>query len=1079
MHIWLFQSHRTRKSIVAHSYVILFLFALFLGCSVLEPLMACQDQGRASTQTPPYPAFGLSELRFGQGLEVRQSFSWCGFWLVYAHDPQNLQPRSADNGGSPPGAPTSKSELHPQIAVMKNGRILIVSVPAGKSVCWVLKTHGEVPRGQLLLKVSHFWGGAARLQAHFAGTQKDVNKRDILLPGHDDKPKEFVVETKGVGSAGPLLIILFAPEEAAAIRLENPRWIFDNGTSVDLELVPPASPEVFPPPILPPYHPAIEMALLEWDWRLQDGIGTQREPVGFSEAVSRLLDRVQAFLSDWQTGGNLISSWQQEFEELCRQYASFSSEGQGTTERDWEKLWKKVHLFRRRLMLNNPQVSLGPVAFVKQAPSAFSHQLTQYYGRDARPGGGIFVLEAPGQSMKSRSLTESKLPEGSYQHLDLDYDATRLVFAFCGVDRPPPNRDAHPHCFYHLYEVRLDGSELRPLTDGPYDDFAPRYLPDGSLIFISTRRGGFHRCGRGPCPVYTLTRREVDGTIRVISFHETHEWDPAVLPDGRVIYTRWDYVDRHAVHYQHLWTARPDGSDVRIFYGNGTLNPVGIWEAVPVPGSRKVMATAAAHHAMTAGSIVLVDITRGIDDLAPLERLTPEVPFAESETPVIRDAGGVWHAPVGVRKRPPIGVDARRWPGHCYRSPYPFNEKCFLAAYSYDALIGEPTANRANMFGLYLVDRFGNREPLYRDLNISSLWPVVIRPRPRPPEVPAVFRDSEQAEQLSSTQTAFERRESTAPQLPQASGLSGAMWLARYAAPQIPKEGGDFPSTLGEKPRAEGVFFLRNVYNSWPLLPTVKINKLRIVQILPKATPHINSPPVGLANASPGKQVLGTVPVEEDGSACFVAPARIPLAFQALDERGQAVQIMRSVTYLQPGEFCGCVGCHEPRNMAPQGGNSLPLALQRPPSLIQPGPPGSKPFSYPRLVQPILDRHCVICHDDRKTEGSINLVGRPEGHYTVSYLALAPRVKFSVWDGRGDFVQTNCEPYTHPDFFGARGSPVMNLITQGHGGVILSPDEFEALATWIDCNALFYGTFDPDDQRRQQRGEEIRGPSIE
>ena len=186
---------------------------------------------------------------------------------------------------------------------------------------------------------------------------------------------------------------------------------------------------------------------------------------------------------------------------------------------------------------------------------------------------------------------------------------------------------------------------MRQLTDGPFDDFSPRYLPNGRIIFVSTRRGGFHRCGRGPCPVYTLATCEADGANpRVISFHETHEWDPAVLNDGRIIYTRWDYVDRDAVHFQQLWTVRADGSDVRSFYGNYTLNPVGVWEARPVPGSRKVMATAGAHHAMTAGSIILLDVTKGIDGQEPITRLTPDAPFPESETVVLpawRDAAPV------------------------------------------------------------------------------------------------------------------------------------------------------------------------------------------------------------------------------------------------------------------------------------------------------------------------------------------------------------------------------------------------------------------------------------------------------
>ena len=112
-------------------------------------------------------------------------------------------------------------------------------------------------------------------------------------------------------------------------------------------------------------------------------------------------------------------------------------------------------------------------------------------------------------------------------------------------------------------------------------------------------------------------------------------------------------------------------------------------------------------------------------------RLTPDVLFPESESPVFQ-----WHAPVGVVKQPPVPLEEKRWPGHCYRSPYPLSTNIFLAAYSYDALIGEPDANPANMFGLYLLDGFGNKELIYRDLNICSLWPAPLRPRPRPPVIP-------------------------------------------------------------------------------------------------------------------------------------------------------------------------------------------------------------------------------------------------------------------------------------------------------------------------------------------------------
>ncbi len=761
-----------------------------------------------------------------------------------------------------------------------------------------------------------------------------------------------------------------------------------------------------------------DQALIERDWRMQDGIGTERNPSTYAAASELLLKRGDALLHDLRAAGVELQQEQAAWDRLRG-----AAPGEAT--------WRQLHELRRRIALRNPLAQLGPLVFIKQVPSCFSHQLTQYYGSCARPGGGIFVLEEPGTSMRCRQLAAS-LPAGSYQHAEVSYDGRKVLFAFCPVDSAPANREAHPDRFYHLYELCADGQGLRQLTAGAYDDFAPRYLPDGHLVFTSTRRGGFHRCGRGPCPTYTLATANADGSDpRTISFHETHEWDPAVLNDGRIIYTRWDYVDRHAVHYQQLWSAHPDGSNVRAFYGNHTLNPVGVWEAQPIPGSPRIMATAAAHHAMTAGSIILLDVTRGIDGLDPITRLTPDALFPESETPVAQGASGrgTWRAPSGVATPPPVPPETVRWPGHCYRTPWPLSEKYFLAAYSFDPLIGEPGANPPNMFGLYLVDCFGNKELLYRDPDISSLWPVPLRPRTQPPACPAT------------------------------------------ATTNLPT----------------GTFYLQNVRAAWPYLPDVPINRLRILQVLPKTTPHANTPTVGLANASPGKQVLGTVPVETDGSAYFRAPAGVALSFQALDARGQAVQLMRSDTYLQPGENAACIGCHEPRASAPAPRGAA-LALQRPPSDITPGPDGSRPLSYPLLVQPVLDKHCVGCHGSTaltagsgaQPRGGIALTGVQQGRFTTSYHALAPRVSFSAWGGKpGDFRVTNSEPLTQPDFFGSRGSPLMQMLLRGHHHVVLTPTDIERLATWMDANALFYGTFEATDQARQQRGERIAGPTLE
>ncbi len=896
----------------------------------------------------------------------------------------------------------------PQVAVMETARTLAVSVDRGEEVRLVVPVKNVREPLRIMADVSVLRGTQAEVELSLG------DARVARTVGCGDRAV-LAGEPVRAGTEGEIVLTTRGADAETGVRWSGLRYALGDEV-FPVPLVFEQAKEAIPPPKSPELHPAIEQELIQWDWRMQDGIGTARERRSWGEAIEAVLERGDRLIRNLAASGVPLDELAAPWQAARSQWQSMSAAGTAS-DAEWEKLWKEVHALRRRIVFRNPLAQVGPLVFVKRVPSAMSHQLTQYSGRCARPGGGVFVLDAPGESMRCRQLAE--LPMGSYLSFDVSWDGRRVLFSFCETDPNAVDWRTNENQHYHLFEMGADGSDLRQLTDEPFDDFSPRYLPNGKILFLSTRRGGFHRCGRGPCPVHTLALANADGSDpRVISFHETHEWDPAVLNDGRVIYTRWDYVDRHAVHYQQLWSVRPDGSDVRAFYGNNTLNPVGVWEARPVPGSNCVMATAAAHHAMTAGSIILLDVTRGIDGLKPITRLTPDALFSESEFPVQR-----WHATAGVPEPPEVPTEEKRWPGHCYRTPYPLSEDFFLAAYSFDPLIGEPLANPANMFGIYLVDRFGNKELIYRDPSIGSLWPTLLRARPRPPAL---------------------------------------------------------HSSLVERQPGEGTFFLQDVYDSWPQLARAEhpIKQLRIVQVLPKTTPHANTPRVGLANASPGKQVLGTVPVERDGSAYFRAPSGIPLAFQALDQRGMAVQTMRSLTYLQPGEQLGCVGCHEPRTTAPAtlAMRAGALAAERAPSEIAPGPEGSKPFSYARLVQPVLDKHCVECHRPGKADGGVDLTGAPAGEFTASYNALAPRVPFSQWKGT---PQDNFEPLTYPDRFGARASKLTQLLLEGHEGATLSDAEVDRLITWMDANALFYGTFDPEDQQRQRRGEQIAGPALE
>jgi Hydrazine synthase alpha subunit middle domain len=790
----------------------------------------------------------------------------------------------------------------------------------------------------------------------------------------------------------------------------------------------------FPVQSSPRLLPAIVDAQLECDWRMADGIGTSREPVSYATAIKKLFRQGDLLVDDLQNKETDLGKTLAKWNGLKKDFKKLSADNK-TTEPQWQSLWLAIHRTRRALVFKNPLADTGPLLFSKRVPSIMSHQLTQCYGYTSQPGGGLFVLDQPGQSIKVRCLTGS-MKSGSFLRPEVTFDGQTIYFPYCKADTAPEEWGDPKTMdrWFHIWSMKADGSDLKQLTDGPFDDLNPICLPDGQLMFPSTRRGGFHRCGRGPCYVYTLAIAGADGSDpHPVSFHETNEWDPTIGHDGRVIYTRWDYVDRNAVYYQQLWSVRQDGSDVRIFYGNNTFNPPGIWEAHAVPGSNKVMATAAAHHGMSAGSIILLNVTEGVDGPKPIQRLTPDALIPESEAPLAHSAKlpepldfdyqpqRFWEANFDPNRNTKKTIEQRRWPGHCYKAPYPLSEDYFLASYSYDRLLGEPGPNRPNMFGLYLVDSFGNRELLYRDPNISSQWVIPLKARKKPIQTPTTVVKGPDGKQSET-----------------------------------------------------GTFFLQNVYESWPKLPNDKVTHLRIIQVLPKTTPNINQPKVGLPFASPGKQVLGTVPVEEDGSAYFTVPAKTPILFQALDEQGRAVQTMRSLTYLQPGEKASCVGCHESRMSTPPVlGN--PIAIGREPSKITPGPDGSNPLSYPILVQPVLDKHCVECHNAKKPEGKVILTGEPAGQFSQSYNHLAPLVAYTAWY----MPNRNYEPLTHPGQFGARNSQLVKLLDAGHYDVKLSDAEWERLVTWIEANALFYGTFNVKDQAKQQKGERITGPDLE
>jgi mono/diheme cytochrome c family protein len=236
------------------------------------------------------------------------------------------------------------------------------------------------------------------------------------------------------------------------------------------------------------------------------------------------------------------------------------------------------------------------------------------------------------------------------------------------------------------------------------------------------------------------------------------------------------------------------------------------------------------------------------------------------------------------------------------------------------------------------------------------------------------------------------------------------------------------------------------------------IKQLRLVGIPAKTHPTMNYPRMGLTNDDPGKFVIGTVPVEEDGSAYFHVPPGVAFFLQALDEQGMAVQTMRSATYLQPGQSTTCIGCHEPRNTAPP--DARPVAALREPSKISPGPEGSWPLDYQQLVQGVLDKRCVACHRPGTDGSSWDLTAEKSYDVLVSYgtPSLKDHVLLRYAEGRSKVGAG-----------AATENQLWKLLDAGHYDVSLAPDERLRLINWMDTYGQRTGSFDLHQENQLRR----------
>ncbi len=577
---------------------------------------------------------------------------------------------------------------------------------------------------------------------------------------------------------------------------------------------------------------------------------------------------------------------------------------------------------RREALTANPLVSSRPILFVSRRQYRPDHHNTETVFQTGEINTGSFeggaALKTVDFARNGEVKTLLETTAGSLRDPEVHFDGGRIIFSMRnGIDDD-----------YHICEINADGTGLRTITSATgVTDIDPLYLPDDSIVFSSSREPKYCMCNRHI--MCNLFRMDADGAnIHQIGKSTLFEGHPALLPDGRILYYRWEYVDRNFGDAQGLWTAFPDGTGHAVYWGNNTQSPGAVLNARSIPGSENVLCVFSSCHDRPWGALAVVDRRLGLDGAANGRR-SASVLRTWPAAAINKVGEGDWNT---------YNFDTFKEVTPKYEDPFPLSGKYFLCSRMTGA--GE-------VMGIFLVDVFGNEILLHAEGNddkaMGSFDPMPVAPAFRPPVIPA--------------------------------------------RADFNKGGGYFyVADVYRGTHMQGV--ARGMVKS---LRVVESPEKRFFTQPPSWDGQGQEAPAMNWHDFSNKRILGTVPVAEDGSAYFAVPSGTFVYFQLLDGDGMMIQSMRSGTIVQSGETQGCVGCHEERRTSAPlaSGAAMPAALRRAPDTLSGwyGPP--RMFSYIRDVQPVFDRNCTGCHDYGKKAGrKLNLAGDRDIVFNTSYNEL-------------------------------------------------------------------------------------------
>ncbi len=694
------------------------------------------------------------------------------------------------------------------------------------------------------------------------------------------------------------------------------------------------------------------------------------------------MQAVRNYLEDCKAGFTDYEKLFDEFTGLAAQFPEIKR-----TAAKEEPDTKDIRLLRewtgryRSLMLANPLLKDEKIIFSRyrlgdKARKAMGPELgtapanysSMFSGK--REGFDAEISEISGLSgeivMKTIYKPELDVPVSDMQ---LHWNGEKIPFTSLDRERK-----------WQIYEVGTDGTGLKQMivTEEPDLEFCDaNYLPGGKIVVTCNIGYNGVPCVHGEDIVANLIAYDpADHSLRRLTFDQDGNWSPVVMPNGRLMYTRWEYTDLTHYFSRIVMHMNPDGTENKALYGSGSYFPNSTFDMKPLSkSSNRFIAIISGHHGVArSGRLIIFDPAKGRKE----ERgMIQEIPFKDRPIiPIIKDE---------------LVNDV--WPQ--FMKPHPLNDHYFLVA---------AKLSPESLWGIYLVDVFDNVTLIMENEGEGLTSPILLKATGTPPAIPSKIKP-------------------------------------------------------GEK---EATVFIQDIYEGEGSMgiPRGTIKSLRIFAY---EYAYINSPSdhdaQGIQSGRDIKRVLGTVPVEEDGSALFKIPANTPVSIQPLDKHGAAVQWMRSWLTGMPGEIVSCTGCHEDQNTIPIPKRTI-ASMSEPRNLDIPEG-GVRPFTFRLEIQPVLDRNCVSCHngtgdipDFRKDKMVLYERGRLtkiERLYDQSYLNLHPYVY-----RQGPEADIHVlKPYEYY----ANNSELIRMLEQGHHGVELDEKEWRKLYCWIDLNAPYFSAF--------------------